>query len=183
MMAAGYEFHADAAKRTVTVYVTKQDYPISIATPTLTNCSATFKLTAGYAFNIKPPAGATCPANAITIARGGRKFCQFCKKGTYKKGGQCKACPTGTYQGLLGGTSCTICPAGTECSYSRTGGSSWKTTCFRGTYASKPGSPKCKGCPANTRANKAIGATACLPCPKFTASPPGSSTCIVPFQK
>jgi hypothetical protein len=58
------EVLADAATGTVTLTA-------------LARCSATFKLTAGYAFDMSPPANATCPAGTTTVTSGTRKLCKL----------------------------------------------------------------------------------------------------------
>jgi hypothetical protein len=149
------------------------------ATPALVDgCSATFKLIAGYAFDLAPPAGATCPSNAVPLVVHGRTFCTFCEAGQYKSSsGSCEQCPAGTYQALIGATSCTACPAGYVC-YA---GSSQPGTCPQGTHAPSLGASDCLLCPANTFSTTPTSAT-CTPCPAHTTSKEGSTACSVPWD-
>jgi hypothetical protein len=54
----GYEMLSDATKGTITIYVSNsQDPGYTPITNITTQCSATFQLRAGYAFDLKPPPG------------------------------------------------------------------------------------------------------------------------------
>jgi hypothetical protein len=180
IFAGTYEFLSHAAKGTVTVALSKTADPSTTNTVNITQCTATFKIIAGYAFDLAPPAGAKCPPNAVAAKLGGRSFCSFCPKGQYKKAatGKCVDCPAGSYQDMAGGTSCKKCPAGSSCS----AGYASISTCQGGSY-SKAGAAACQECPANTYSKKPEGSTSCAPCPKFTVAPKGSSACSVPFPK
>jgi hypothetical protein len=177
----GYELLSNAAKGTVTIGLSKSADPTTTNTVNLTQCTVTFKLIAGYAFDLAPPAGSKCPSNAVSVKLGGRSFCNFCPTSQYKKAstGKCTDCPPGTYQDEIGSTSCKTCPAGTSC------GSGYysPSLCQAGSYSAKAGSKACKDCPANTVGNKVAGATSCTPCRKFTVAPKGASACSVPFPK
>jgi hypothetical protein len=174
-----YELLSDAVKGTVTIGMTEDSTTTNAVN--LTQCTVTFKLIAGYAFDMTPPAGSKCPYNAVPVQLGGRAFCNFCLVGQYKKAstGKCTDCPAGSYQDQAGSTSCKKCPAGTSC----TVGNVAPNACRAGYYSAKAGSAECKECPANTFSNKVVGATSCTPCPKFTVALKASSVCSVPFSK
>jgi hypothetical protein len=118
-----YELMSDVAKGTVTIALgnpdpsTYNDYYSYTSAVNITQCTATFKIVAGYALDLAPPPGAKCPTNAVSVRLGGRSFCHFCPNGQYKKAstGKCVGCPAGSYQDLVGGTSCKKCPAGRSC--------------------------------------------------------------------
>lgn len=175
---AGYELYSDKAAKTLTIYLSKNDDASGSIGRNTTTCSATFKLVAGYAFDLAPPAGAKCPSNTIPTTVGGRQFCKFCGTGQFKNGTQCSSCATGYYQPFYGGGQCEICPAGATC-YS---GSSWPSPCYSG-YNPKPGGGECLPCGENRYAFPFPGATKCLACPKGTIAPAGSSACGVPWLK
>jgi hypothetical protein len=174
-----YELLSDAATGTVTIALSKSKDPTITTAINVTQCTATFKLIAGYAFDLAPPAGATCPANALSVKLGRRSFCKFCPVGQYKSTstGKCAPCADGTYQDQAGSTSCKACPPGFSCRHAE-----YKVPCELGSY-SKPGAATCNPCPANTYANKLEGATACNKCPMFTIAPAGSASCYVPWDK
>jgi hypothetical protein len=181
--ATGYQLLADAAKGTVTITMLAFNPvdPNMIDPTAVTPCTATFKLVAGYAFDLTPPVGARCPSNAIPARFNGRLFCNFCPAGEYKKAstGKCAPCPAGSYQDQAGGTRCKTCPAGAYCS-----GSAAFIRCPKGYLRPKAGSAKeCVPCPANTYGTEVKGVTSCTPCPKFTVAPKGSTACSVPFPK
>jgi hypothetical protein len=78
----GYDIVSDATTGTVVMRLAKVLNQDKVAaTPALDNgCSATFKLIAGYAFDLVPPAGAMCPSNARSgYVVKGRTFCTFCQ--------------------------------------------------------------------------------------------------------
>jgi hypothetical protein len=171
----GYVLEANKAQGTITMYLSKYlDNDQVTDTPAmLKSCSATFKLVAGYAFHLTPPAGAKCPSNAVPSTVNGRTFCELCDAGTYKTAsGVCDYCPDGKYQNLNGATACKPCPAGSSCA----AGSS--EPCSKGTYSAKAGAGACTPCPKNTFAGSE-GAKKCAPCPRFTKSAPGSQLCGV----
>jgi hypothetical protein len=176
-----YVLESNKAKGTVTMYLSRNvewyDYRYKVtdtaAALLLRACSATFKLLAGYAFDLSPPVGAKCPANAARRTAGGRAFCHFCAAGSYKNAaGACVRCPVGKYQNLHGATACKNCPAGTYCP----SGSTYPQPCDPGTYGAKARAASCSRCPKNTFAISA-GAKACAKCPPLTKSPPGSVLC------
>jgi hypothetical protein len=147
----------------------------------LAGCSATFKLIAGYAFDLTPPVGAKCPSNAIPYRIRGRTFCNFCGVGEYKNAkGACVPCPAGTYQDAVGSIRCKKCPAGFVCSDPV--GTSQPDVCEPGSSSPKAGASECKKCPANTYSTYPLPAT-CTKCPPKTASVEGSSVCGVPWDK
>jgi hypothetical protein len=173
----GYALQSDKAKGTITMYLSRYlDYDRVTDTPVrLKSCSATFQLIAGHAFDLSPPAGASCPPNAVPRAANGRTFCEFCQAGSYKNAtGACASCPGGKYQNLHGATACKTCPAGTSC-YS---GTSLPEACPPGSYSAKAGAAACTPCPWNTFAGSQ-GSRKCAPCPPLTRSPPGSQVCGV----
>jgi hypothetical protein len=177
-----HELLTDAAEGTLTVALRNSD-TIFKTTGTAnanvtTQCSVTFKIKAGYAFDLTPPAAAKCPANAVPVNLNGRVFCKFCPVGAYLKAstGDCATCLGGTYQFNLGSTSCDTCPAGAYCS------KGVLNYCPPG-YYSKAGATKCNECPANTYASVGTAATSCTPCPKFTVAPKASVACSVPSLK
>jgi hypothetical protein len=175
----GYELLSDAAKGTVTVALSNNEDPKTTLVVNVTQCTATFKLVAGYAFDLTPPAGATCANNAVPVELGGRSFCKFCPVGQYKKAsaGMCAPCAAGSYQDQVGSTSCKACPPGSKCDGS---GNYQPLACSGGFHSPNAGAVACKQCPANTYGNKFKGATSCTPCPRFTVAPKGSSACYVP---
>jgi hypothetical protein len=164
---ADYLLVSDSSKGTITMYLGSRGK----------SCSATFKLLAGYAFDLSPPAGATCSSNAATSTMDGRTFCKLCPAGSYKSAkGVCEECPTGTFQNRIGATACKVCPAGTSCDYYS--GHTDAYPCAPGSYNAKRGSSAaCALCPKNTFA--AGGATKCAMCPRFTKSARGSGACGV----
>jgi hypothetical protein len=171
----GYELLSNAAKGTVTLALSKTEDPTHTSAVNLTQCSVTFKLIAGYAFDLTPPAGAVCPPPAVSVTLGGRSFCNFCPAGSYLAStGECLYCPAGSYQDQAGSSSCKKCPAGSYCG----AGTASFLKCQTGFY-SKAGAAECMACPANTFGN--MTATACTSCPKFTQAPASSSACSVPF--
>jgi hypothetical protein len=174
----GYDVVSDVAKGTVTMRLARMGDMAT--TPSLIKgCSATFKLVAGHTFDLAPPAGASCPSNAIPLVAKGRTFCTFCQAGQYKGSkGSCEQCPAGTYQNLIGSTRCKACQAGYIC-YA---GSVQPSTCQPGSKAPKPGASDCLLCPANTFSTNPRAAT-CTPCPAHTISKPGSTVCGVPWDK
>jgi hypothetical protein len=174
---SGYVLESDKAKGTVTMFLSQYlDYrQVRDPPPMLKACSATFKLVAGRAFDLSPPAGASCPSNAVTRAANGRTFCDFCRAGSYKNAaGACDFCPGGKYQSLNGATACKPCPAGAWC-YS---GAPKPEPCSPGSYSAKAGAAECTPCPRNTFAGSE-GAKKCAKCPPLTKSVPGSLVCGV----
>jgi hypothetical protein len=178
----GYEMASNKAQGTITINLAARPQFITevISKPELVSgCSATFKLIAGYAFDLTPPAGAKCPSNAIPYSTHGRTFCKFCQMGEYKNStGACMQCPAGTYQNVYGATSCKKCPAGFKC-YS---GASTPYPCQPGDSLPKAGASDCKKCPANTYSNYPLPAK-CPKCPPLTTSIEGSSACGVLWDK
>jgi hypothetical protein len=151
---------------------------VTMTPAVIAGCSATFKLIAGYAFDLTPPAGASCPSNAIPYSVQDRTFCHFCQTGEYKNAtGVCAPCPAGTYQDAFGSTTCKPCPVGFVC-YS---GTSVPYACQPGSSSPSSGDWQCKSCPVNTYSTRTLPAT-CTPCPQGTISVAGSSVCGVPWD-
>jgi hypothetical protein len=65
----GYEILSDASKGTLTIFVSKsQDPSYTTLTNITTQCSATFRLLAGHALDLKPPTGEACVKLHMHIA-------------------------------------------------------------------------------------------------------------------
>ena len=103
--------------------------------------------------NYSHEAGATfchsCPAHATTSAAGSDNVTDCrCDAGyTGPDGGECTACPAGTYKDTAGSVECTTCVAG---KYKDTTGSGECTACPAGKYEDSTGSAECSSCPSNS---------------------------------
>jgi hypothetical protein len=181
-----YHLHSNALGNNITVAFVRSHNPSALHkrppqdSPLSGACTATFKRTAGYAFDLAPPDGpTTCPANANpVVVKRGRTFCAFCAPGNYMSNTThtCDRCPPGTYQDTVGATACKPCPAGFYCPQAEC---KEPLPCEGGHHTTEVGSTQCSACPANTYAPP--GSTSCTPCPKFSESAEGSRACRMPF--
>jgi hypothetical protein len=182
---------SDAGMGTVTVYLAaRTDDTLGgvtqIPAKAKEDCSVTFKLVNGYAFDLKPSKAAKCDPRDVVSAYGERKFCQSCPNGLVKssKAGGCVACPKGYYYEEATATVDSVCKPCRAGYYCEDGIS--EVPCQLGSYSSRPKQPACKQCPANTYnvgdGYKTLN-TKCFACPKGTVAPVGASVCGVAFEK
>ena len=86
----------------------------------------------------------------------------------------CSKCRAGTYATLAGSTSCTLCPAGSFCSFASVNA----TVCPLGTYSTASGADSCTPCPLNatTTSTNSTSVNSCVCAAGFFGRNP---TCLL----
>lgn len=149
----------------------QQQYGGSIVYTTWNSCYGKAGQTCIYYYDYGSSWGANyCDAKPCDTACTNGKYidtcyCTSCSAGSFCNGTK-YACPTGTFSGTTGMSTCTECPAG---SYSLTG-QSICSTCDSGSYSNTSRQSSCHLCPVNTYLPSRGGTSVsdCLTCPPDT---------------